>query len=159
MRARWVALATLPVALAIVATAFLAHRQPMPSGSNAVHAMIDGQALTLDLATSTAQREQGLGGRAGLDPMQGMLFVFAKDGTYSFWMKDMRFSIDIVWLDAAGRIVFAAEDVAPQSYPAIITPRTKARYVLEVSAGYMRAHGISVGDTVTFTEPVPRSTE
>jgi uncharacterized membrane protein (UPF0127 family) len=91
--------------------------------------------------------------------MQGMLFVFAKDGTYSFWMKDMRFSIDIVWLDAAGRIVFAAEDVAPQSYPAIITPRTKARYVLEVSAGYMRAHGISVGDTVTFTEPVPRSTE
>lgn len=88
-----------------------------------------------------------------------MLFVFPKDGTYSFWMKDMLFAIDIIWLDANARVVFAAEHVVPESYPAIFTPHTAARYVLELPAGFVAEHHIGVGDVLTFTDGVPRSTE
>ena len=60
------------------------------------------------VADTPEARQQGLSGRAGLGESEGMLFVFPKDGEYAFWMKDMRFSIDILWLSGNGTIVYMA---------------------------------------------------
>jgi len=77
-----------------------------------------------------------------------MLFVFPEDGKYAFWMKDMRFSIDILWLSADGRVVYMALNVSPDTYPQVFRPDVPARYVLELPAGYAKAHAVRIGDIV-----------
>ena len=81
---------------------------------------------------------------------EGMLFVFPSDGKSSFWMKDMLFSIDMLWIDADGRVVFIVPDASPASYPKSCTPTTQSRYVLELPAGFAMQHTIEVGSKVTF---------
>lgn len=95
-------------------------------------------------------RQRGLSGTDGLASDEGMLFVYDKEGAYRFWMKDMRYALDIIWLDASGTIVGLWESVQPASYPRTWAPRKPARYVLEVSAGFAKAHGLKIGDTVSF---------
>lgn len=97
------------------------------------------------VADTEGTRTRGLSGYAPLEEDQGMLFVFEDDGVYSFWMKDMLFPLDILWLDASGRVVHIEQDVAPATYPASFTPDSAARYVLEVPAGFATEHEIGVG--------------
>jgi uncharacterized membrane protein (UPF0127 family) len=79
-----------------------------------------------------------------------MLFVFPEDGRYSFWMKDMTYAIDVLWLSKEGQIVYAIPGLAPESYPKTFTSDTPARYVLELRAGFMDLHNVSVGDFVSL---------
>jgi uncharacterized membrane protein (UPF0127 family) len=95
-------------------------------------------------------RELGLGGRSGLDLNQGMLFIFQQEGMYGFWMKDMRFSIDIVWLSSDKKVIYIAQSVAPETYPASFGPNAPSKYVLELAAGYTVAHSIKIGDQFSF---------
>ncbi len=112
---------------------------------------IRGNSISVTIADTEASRELGLGGRTGLAPDEGMLFVFPVDDTYGFWMKDMLFPIDILWSAADGRIVYMQERVATSTYPAVFTPNIPAHTVLELPAGYAHAHGIQAGDTMTFS--------
>ncbi len=107
----------------------------------------DGR-LFLELATSTSTRERGLGLRDPLASDAAMLFVFPKDGSYAFWMKDMRFPIDIFWLNADARVVHIESSIAPSTYPAAFQSPTPARYVLETNAGYAEHHHIQIGTTL-----------
>ena len=75
-------------------------------------------------------------------------FVFPKDGIYAFWMKDMLFSIDILWLSARGSVVYMAQNVSPDTYPQSFQPEMLARYVLELPAGYVKEYNVVVGDIV-----------
>ncbi len=106
------------------------------------------QAIRVSVADTPESRQKGLSGRAGLAPDEGILFVFPQDGKHGFWMKDMRFSIDILWLNADGRIVHIAKSVSPSTYPQSFVPTKPARYVLEVLAGYVTEHGVAIGDVV-----------
>jgi len=109
---------------------------------------IGGETLRVTVAATEAARERGLSGRTGLLGDEGMLFVFPRDGTYAFWMKDMLFSIDIIWISPGGRIVHVAPNVSPATYPEDFVSPASARYVLEVPAGFVDAHGVKVGDIV-----------
>ncbi len=109
---------------------------------------LKGQAIYVSVADTEETRRQGLSGHPGLAADEGMLFVFPKDGEYAFWMKDMRFSIDILWLSSNGSIVYMAQNVSPDTYPHDFVPAKSARYVLELPAGYAVAHGIVLGDIV-----------
>ncbi len=112
--------------------------------------MLDGVNVHVDLATTPAEQEQGLGGRTGLAANQGMLFIFPQDGEYAFWMKDMQFPIDIIWLDHTGTVMYIVPNLAPATYPKAFGPSDPSRYVLEVPAGFVAAHGVNVGDTATL---------
>ena len=90
-------------------------------------------------------RSRGLSGRASLAEGHGMLFVFEQDGQWGIWMKDMHFSIDILWLDAAGTVVTVASSISPETYPESFHPEAPARYVLELPAGYAAKAGIAKG--------------
>ncbi|MFZ2556208.1 MAG: DUF192 domain-containing protein [Minisyncoccia bacterium] len=106
--------------------------------------------MRIQVVDSEATRQRGLSGIPDLAPDQGMLFVFEEDGMYSFWMHDMLFSIDILWLAADGRVVHIEKDLSPESYPQSFTSHSPARYVLEVPAGFSDKHGIIIGSSASL---------
>lgn len=112
--------------------------------------VVGGQSLPVELADTPEKRMRGLSGRESLPENRGMLFVFPEEGIYGFWMKDMRFSIDILWLSSSGEVVHIVESVTPESYPESFTPEKAALYVLELPAGFARIHGVSLGSIVTL---------
>lgn len=104
-----------------------------------------GVSLRIEYATTNATRELGLGGRASIPNNYGMLFVFREDGSYGFWMKDTLVPLDIFWLDSKGHVLSIASDIATSTFPHVFYSSAPARYVLETSAGFARAHGIATG--------------
>ena len=104
----------------------------------------------VDVMRTDAGRAQGLMYRKGLDQGRGMLFVFDQEDIYPFWMKNMLFAIDIVWLDQNKRVVHIEANVPPCSTDvcAVYTPSAKALYVLEIPAGDAARNGIGMGDTI-----------
>lgn len=111
-------------------------------------AIVGDTPVKILLADTPQERTQGLSGREDLAKDEGMLFVFPEEGIYGFWMKDMRFSIDILWLNSAGEVVHIVENASPESYPASFTPEKAAQYVLELPAGFARAHGVTLGSFI-----------
>ncbi len=112
---------------------------------------IAGQNIKVDLALDVATREQGLSGRKSLDQDAGMLFVFDRPGQYNFWMKDMNFPIDIIWLTKGKEIIYIKKDARPEFYPETYGPSQDALYVLEVVSGFSDKNNLKVGDRVKFT--------
>lgn len=115
---------------------------------------IGGRVIKVERAVTGEQRTYGLSARSGLAKDTGMLFVFTSDDTYGFWMKDMRFPIDIMWLDASYKIVDMKERVTPATYPTVFYPSVPAWYVLEVPAGFVQEHGLSIGLSGEILEKV-----
>jgi uncharacterized protein len=103
-----------------------------------------------EVADTGALREQGLSGRASLPEGRGMLFVFDQDGSWGIWMKDMLFSIDIVWLDKEGRVAWMETNVSPETYPTAFYSESPARYVLELPAGAAAKYGIAIGTKIVL---------
>lgn len=107
--------------------------------------------VSVDVAATEVTREKGLSGRPGLASDQGMLFIFDHADTYAFWMKDMRFPLDLIWI-SGGRIADITADVPVQPAGAPLptyTPRVPVDRVIEVSAGFAQANGLRVGEPVT----------
>lgn len=135
-------LVVLVVALGV--TAFLAYRtQALPEGF--VRGTFGDVSLRIELATTSAVQQKGLGGRESIPSDYGMLFVFPKSDMYGIWMLDTLAPLDIFWLDANGHVVSIAEEVQPASYPHVFYPATPARYVLETAAGFARKHDVATG--------------
>ncbi len=103
-----------------------------------------------DIADTPALQERGLSGRASLGARSGMLFVFQTPGMYSFWMKDMDFPIDMIWIGADKRVVKIDEGASPSSYPNTFRPTADVQYVLEVNSGFARKLGIVTGTKLVF---------
>ena len=115
--------------------------------------VVGGVPLTVELAYRPADTARGLGYRDGLEPGTGMLFLFEEPGPRSFWMKGMRFCLDIIWIED-GIIQGAAESVCPdpdgiddKDRPSQKSP-VPVSYVLEVPAGWMAANGFGAGTPV-----------
>jgi hypothetical protein len=120
--------------------------------------IIRGQAVQLELARTPAEQAKGLGGRDSLAWNHGMLFEYSEPGFTGFWMKDMRFDIDIVWIREQ-RIVDLSHWVrhSPEGPGPTIHPRELVDSVLEVPAGFAQAHGWRIGDRVTIERAEPGS--
>ncbi|MBI4033860.1 DUF192 domain-containing protein [Candidatus Saccharibacteria bacterium] len=100
--------------------------------------------IKTEVASADAERAKGLGGRPCIESDRGMLFVFDKPGRYPFWMKDMRFPIDIVWISPNHRVVGLEVDVLPSSFPdRFVNKDEPAQYVLELQAN--RAKDLKIG--------------
>lgn len=105
-----------------------------------------GDSISLETAGTPAEQELGLGGRASMPADQGMLFVFPAPGDYGFWMKDMEFPIDIIWLDDNFRIMHVEKGLSPDTYPKVFDPHARASYVIEVNAGIAEKYSLKEGD-------------
>ncbi len=96
---------------------------------------IAGKKFLVEIADTEEKRTQGLSGREFLKGNEGMIFVFPESDYYGFWMKDMRFPIDIIWLDENFSVIGITEHVSPETFPNVFYPPEPVRFVLEVSAG------------------------
>ena len=123
----------------------------------AVAVLPSGHEFSLEVAADDASRARGYMGRERVGPRDGMLFIFDDDAAHSFWMKDCKTSLDMVWLDARLRIVWIAARQAPcpeaGECPSVAPP-SPARYVLEFAAGTAEAEGLRPGASiVVISEP------
>ncbi len=128
----------------LIAIFIYAYRTPaIPVPAGWAVGEFGGVSLRLELATTTAAQELGLGGRTSLPADYGMLFVFPHDDRYGFWMKDTLIPLDIFWLDDKGQVIWMENNLATTTYPDVFYPPTPAHYVLETSAGFAVMHGIA----------------
>lgn len=102
------------------------------------------------VADTKETRAQGLSGVPRLSSKQGMLFVFDTPVQNGFWMKDMKVSLDIIWLDSSKKVIHIEENVTPETYPETFYPDEPALYVLEIRAGLASELGLEEGDQVSF---------
>lgn len=105
--------------------------------------------LNVEYARTDAERVLGLSGRESMPENQGLLFIFDTPNIYNFWMKDMNFPIDIIWIDENWRVIGITEDIKPETFPETFSPESPAEFVLEVNAGVASKIGIRVGDSVS----------
>ena len=102
------------------------------------------------VADTLLERRRGLSGREALPEDTVMLFIFSAPERAGIWMKDMLFSIDIMWIDADRRIIHIVENASPDSFPEVFRPLTDAKYVIEASAGFVAENDIALGDGMSF---------
>ena len=107
--------------------------------------------IEIEIADTPAERSQGLSGRRSLAENEGMLFVFDSSQIVSFWMKDMRFSIDIIWVSEELAIVGIEKNLSPATFPQTFSPTEPVKYVIELNAGWADNNNIEVGDSVNLS--------
>ncbi len=110
----------------------------------------------VELALTAEEQIQGLSGRPTLTANTGMLFVYQRQSRYTFWMPDMHFPLDIVWIGSDCAVADVTLNALPpepgqanQDLP-LYSPKLPAQYVLEINAGEAEAKGISEGVGVEF---------
>lgn len=115
------------------------------SDERAIRVKIGDGIFYVRVAETQRERELGLGGTRSLAGNKGMLFEFPQNGFHSIWMKDMLIPIDIIWLSDALSVIDLRENVSPDTFPTIFTPKSPARFVVELSAGAVKAFNIKDG--------------
>jgi uncharacterized membrane protein (UPF0127 family) len=115
---------------------------------NSVEWSLPGQTITLLVSSTSADQEQGLGDTPSLSSTTGMFFVFAEPDDYGFWMKDMKFPLDIIWLDQNFKIIHIEHDLSSTTYPKVFLPDSPAKYVIEVNAGLAQKFSLAIGETM-----------
>lgn len=113
---------------------------------------VDQASVKVEIRDTEAGRNLGLSGRTSLGENEGMLFVFNQPAAYEFWMKDMNFPLDFVWINN-GLVVDLSEHIpAPDKLanepPMTVRPKEPVNWVLEVNSGWIERHQIKTGDQV-----------
>ncbi|MFL9824289.1 DUF192 domain-containing protein [Rhodoplanes sp. SY1] len=103
--------------------------------------------FSVEVATTDAERAQGLMHRKELPEGTGMLFDFKRDEPVAMWMKNTYVPLDMIFITADGRIHRIAENTTPMS-ERIIPSGGPVRGVLEVVAGTAKKLGIAPGDRI-----------
>jgi len=103
------------------------------------------------VASDEPARVQGLSGVAEMGQNEALLMIFDTDDKWQIWMKDMKISLDIVWLDKSKKVVHIVKNASPElSTDTTFTPKEKARYVVELPAGSVQKYSIKIGETALF---------
>lgn len=133
-------------AIVVTVIAILFFMQQTQRTATPTVVIIGDTKVRVDVAATPETRTQGLSGRRSLAEGEGLFFIFEQEGNWGFWMKGMLFPIDIIWTATDGTIITVTPNVTPETYPQAFYPTTpKARYVLEVPAGFAERHGIAEG--------------
>lgn len=132
-------------------------RDPFPEPRTTAQIVVGDTPLIVDLALEPQEQSLGLGYRNGLEPGTGMLFVFPEAEPRTFWMKGMRFCLDIIWIEDQ-EIVGAAESACPDPEGTPDAERERfpsgdpVSFVLEVPAGWLAGNGYGEGTKVQIPE-------
>lgn len=141
--------------------------QPAPNDESQIAAtsefsdgfiFIGDHQIQFELADNAAEQAVGLSTKTGLESNQGMLFAFTEPNIPSFWMKNMQFPIDIIWIHQ-DRVVGVVSNVQPQpgvpdSELTTYFPETPVNFVLEVQAGWAEQNGLQIGQNVEVVRVV-----
>lgn len=117
---------------------------------------VGSASLAVEIASTPEARKQGLSSHAPLADDQGMLFVFPAPSVKTFWMLDMTFPLDMIWIGADKNVIGIMRDIpapkpnAPSQDLPLYSSPSPAQYVLEVNAGWAEKKGVKVGDEVAW---------
>jgi hypothetical protein len=115
--------------------------------------IIDHFKIFVDIALTEKQKQDGLSIKNFMNENEGMLFYLEEPRKASFWMKNMHFPIDIIWLDENFSIVHIEEELQPCTmafYCPSYKPLKESLYVLETIAGFANKHHLKIGDQMDF---------
>lgn len=142
--------------LTVFAGFYFVLKRPQPRLRTA-EVKVGENVFAVEVASTSISRARGLSGREGLGENEGMFFVFDEPEAYGFWMKDMRFPIDIIWI-AGDSVASFTENAAPE--PGVPLWKLKIYYppepvnrVLEIRAGMVQKRGIKIGDKIILALP------
>lgn len=105
---------------------------------------VKGITFRTEIVSGKEAMAQGLSGREGIDSDAAMVFEFGRTGQHCMWMKDMKFNIDILWLDESNKIVAMERNVTPESYPKAYCHDSYE--VVELASGTIDHLPLYVGD-------------
>ncbi len=123
---------------------------------NKIEIKIRDQFIVSELAKNALTRSRGLSGRQKIGINEGMLFEFSAPGRYSFWMRNMKFPIDIIWIDENKKIIGITENIDPQIGVSAIDlkayyPPESIKWALELKAGRAKILRAENGDSVQIS--------
>jgi len=114
---------------------------------------INGKVLTVEVAQTPAQQQQGLMHREKLGANEGMIFIFPDEDIRSFWMKNTYIDLSIGYFDKDQKLIdiqdMKASTMAQTNFPSYVS-RAPAKYALEVNLGWFKKHGVKIGDKFTW---------
>jgi uncharacterized protein len=120
---------------------------PVPtSGLSTIEMPIGARTYTLEIANTRATRERGLMERDSMPADRGMIFVFDGEDERSFWMKNTRIPLDILYLDRNGRVV-SIHQMKPYDRSGVPSAEP-AKYAIELNQGQAQRAGVKVGDVL-----------
>jgi uncharacterized protein len=122
-------------------------------GYQQVNVTVNGVELVADVAANNTQRTKGLAVKDHLNENESMLFVFSSAAKQVFWMKDMKFPIDIIWMDSNKTVVHIEHSLEPcpdEFHCPVYSPGANSLYVLETVAGFADRHGVTEGTKMQF---------
>ena len=118
---------------------------------------VNNSTIIAEIANTEMERAKGLMFRKSLAKNAGMLFIFPYEAEHAFWMANTKIALDIIWADQNKQIVHINHNTPPctqtgnlSSYCTTYKPDAKAKYVLEVNAGWAKANNVKTGDNLTF---------
>ncbi len=113
-----------------------------------------GAVYSVEVARTPEEQTQGLMFRESLPEKSGMIFLFADAAPHQFWMKNTMISLDIVWLDGSGRVLFVSANTPPCRADPCPTygPEVPAVDVLEIAGGKAAKEKVTVGSTIRFVD-------
>ncbi|KKR81487.1 MAG: hypothetical protein UU73_C0001G0033 [Candidatus Daviesbacteria bacterium GW2011_GWA1_41_61] len=126
---------------------------PLNQNLSRTQIKINETVVNVEVADTPSERSKGLGGRLSLASNSGMLFVFPETKKTQFWMKGMNFPLDFIFI-RDGKVVDIIPNVQPplpnqpDSNLPVYEPTVSINMMLEVSAGFVAAHSIKLGDQV-----------
>ena len=115
-------------------------------------ACVNNVCINVEIADTPRKRAMGLMFRENMGENEGMLFIFEAEEAQGFWMKNMKFPLDIIWVSAYKRIIDINENIPPcqgqicESYAS----RERIKYAIEVNAGFVKKNSIKKGQEVSF---------
>jgi len=133
-----------------------------PRGAKLFPLRLDHVPIWVRLATSDKQRKRGLSGVASLAADEGMLFIYKRAARKSFWMKDCLISLDIAFLSGEGRVLKwrtlpPPSRTDPDAALPSVDSGVPVRFVLELSGGFFKRHGLDLGSKLTGLRDLPRN--
>jgi uncharacterized protein len=123
---------------------------PAPAGPRVI--LPSGSTYALEVVRTPEEQAQGLMFRESLAQMTGMLFPFGDKAVHRFWMKNTMIPLDMIWMDADGKVIFVSADTPPckadpcPSYG----PDAPAASVLEIAGGMAKKEKVTVGSSIKF---------
>ncbi len=114
---------------------------------------INNNVFISEVSDTDEKRAIGLSGRKYLKSDYGMLFIMPDSGLHKFWMKDMNFPLDFVWINK-NKIVDLTENIPNPSIGSlnisIVSPKYPSDKVLELNSGTIKLFNIKIGDSIKY---------
>ena len=116
------------------------------------HLLFLREPMVVSVLETPEEHTRGLSGREVLPPDEGVVFAFGSAGSRNFWMKDMKFPIDVIFFDAEWQVIGMFPDLRPESYPHTYGSPEGTYYALEATAGIIGREEIANGMPLRILE-------